>query len=301
MVLYTTEERSENMMKIVFADIDGTFFDMEVGVPTINITAVRALENSGNRFVFVSGRNQQQIEEMLDKYELDCDYIFGNGAGYKLVGETPIYRSFVQVADYDVLEGLLEAENTFYHLHTSNGVMLKPIANYEVHMAALRTYFDALGDFGKMAMDYKENYYRNECEHHENPFGYLKDNPEVKLVKAELMDTDEAKKKRLVESAGNSGFFAYSSYFSNLEILTPETTKGAAIAEYLGLFPKALSYGIGDAENDIAMLKAVDIPVAMGNSTPELLAVAKLVIGDCKDGGLGAYILADILEVAIDS
>ena len=42
----------------------------------------------------------------------------------------------------------------------------------------------------------------------------------------------------------------------------------------------------GDSENDLEMLRAAGIGVAMGNGTPEALEAADYVTGDCDDDGL---------------
>ena len=48
----------------------------------------------------------------------------------------------------------------------------------------------------------------------------------------------------------------------------------------------AESIAFGDSENDIEMLRTAGIGVAMGNATPECLAVADYVTADCDGDGL---------------
>ena len=43
---------------------------------------------------------------------------------------------------------------------------------------------------------------------------------------------------------------------------------------------------VGDAPNDLEALQAVGMPVAMGNATPEVLAVARMTVADNDHDGI---------------
>ena len=120
-------------MKLVFSDVDGTFTSHTHGVPQINIDAANALIAQGDRFVLISGRNPSQLEQVIEESGLAVDYIFGNGSGYKLAGEEPVYNHIVTMRDLDVFEQLFQKHDVFYHIHTSIGVILQPLHVYDEH------------------------------------------------------------------------------------------------------------------------------------------------------------------------
>ncbi len=72
-----------------------------------------------------------------------------------------------------------------------------------------------------------------------------------------------------------------------LEILNKDASKGSAVkelADHLGIKQEEVM-AIGDAENDLSMLKFAGVSVAMGNATPEVKAVAKYeVASNAEDG-----------------
>ncbi len=76
-----------------------------------------------------------------------------------------------------------------------------------------------------------------------------------------------------------------------LEIIAPGVDKSGAVAAAcaaLGLAPHELA-AIGDAENDIGMLRAAGIGIAMGNAAPAVVAVADRVTGaNDRDGAARA-------------
>ncbi len=79
--------------------------------------------------------------------------------------------------------------------------------------------------------------------------------------------------------SGRDDIEVSSSFINNLEINEKGATKGQAIltlAEYLGIDPSQ-TIGFGDGANDISMMKAVGIGVAMENAIDEVKEAADLV------------------------
>lgn len=64
--------------------------------------------------------------------------------------------------------------------------------------------------------------------------------------------------------------------------------KGTGIARTLELLGHSheSTYGFGDSENDLPMLRAVDMPVAMGNALPSVKAAARYITDSVEDDGV---------------
>lgn len=80
------------------------------------------------------------------------------------------------------------------------------------------------------------------------------------------------------------GIALTSSGADNFEIVADGVDKGKALcllAREWGIAPPEIA-AIGDSDNDLAMLRAVGCPVAMGNASEEVKAAAGLVT-DCND------------------
>ena len=58
-----------------------------------------------------------------------------------------------------------------------------------------------------------------------------------------------------------------------------------ALCEHLGITMEQV-VAVGDAPNDLDALRAVGLPVAMGNATPEVLACARIVVSDNDHDGI---------------
>ena len=78
----------------------------------------------------------------------------------------------------------------------------------------------------------------------------------------------------------------------NIEVNAIGADKGSALkglTAYLGMDP-AETAAFGDGLNDIPMLEAAGIGVAMANSVPETLAAADTVTLSCDEDGVAAYL-----------
>lgn len=87
------------------------------------------------------------------------------------------------------------------------------------------------------------------------------------------------------------GVFSHPRY---LEVVAPGIDKAVAVREacaVLGLAPAELAV-LGDAENDIGMLRQAGVAVAMGNASPEVMEAASWVTGTNAHDGAAAAIEA---------
>ena len=90
-----------------------------------------------------------------------------------------------------------------------------------------------------------------------------KDVEKVNVYLADVKDIEPLRK----ELSGVEGIVISSSLYNNLEINALGATKGIALmwlAGYLGIAPEA-TMAFGDGENDLSMLEAAGVGIAMGN------------------------------------
>lgn len=283
-------------MNIIFSDVDGTFKDLGKEIPKINIQAIQSLYEQGDRFVFVSGRNREQIQAVMDECQVPCDIIFSNGAGYQLYGEENVYRNALTREQFNYIVDVLEEHDVFYHIHTSTEVYVKPLSYYKKHLQRLRVYLESLGEQGKGMIDFKEQYFTEECVYVEDMKVFFQQHSDIKILKIEAMEEDEEKLLQLQEKFNQEGFLSFSSVITTLEITDPLSNKGEAIRQYTKAFPGATTYGIGDGENDTAMFEAVDMAIAVKNASETIQNRCQKVIGACDEGGVGHFIFDHIIN-----
>lgn len=152
-----------------------------------------------------------------------------------------------------------------------------------------------MGEQGKEFMDYKENYFANACRHEEDIMNFFRNNRDILPLKVELMDGKEEPLLHLQKIFENAGFSVFSSFITVLEIVDPDSNKGACIKRYLQLFDSVKSYGIGDGENDISIFDAVDVSVAVNSAKDLIKDYCDLVIKDCNNEGVGHFIFDTLI------
>ena len=89
----------------------------------------------------------------------------------------------------------------------------------------------------------------------------------------------------------------------NIEVVTPGADKGTALGMLCRELGTDLKHtaAIGDSENDLEMLRAVGLPIAMGNANDAVKAIcARQTLTNAQDGVAAAIdrILAENAEIS---
>ncbi|MDE5796441.1 MAG: HAD hydrolase family protein [Muribaculaceae bacterium] len=79
-----------------------------------------------------------------------------------------------------------------------------------------------------------------------------------------------------------------------MEIFAPGVSKAGAILDVARQYDATRVVAFGDNVNDIPMLKAADVAVAVANAVPEVIEVADIVIGPNTADSVPRFILDDI-------
>jgi Cof subfamily protein (haloacid dehalogenase superfamily) len=113
------------------------------------------------------------------------------------------------------------------------------------------------------------------------------DRPTIKVV---LVDDPERSEQHLAALHALLGERAYitRSHIDFVEVIDPSVNKGEALAFVARRYDLPLdeTLAIGDAWNDVPLLDAAGVGVAMGSGPPELLAHADHVVGDVAHDGV---------------
>ena len=110
------------------------------------------------------------------------------------------------------------------------------------------------------------------------------------------VESRERTRARL-EEAGLAVQLAYAEETS-LEVSPAGVSKAEGLSrlcDYLGI-TLAEAVAVGDAPNDTQALQVAGLPVAMGNATPDIKALAKMVVADNDHDGI-AEVVAEVFGV----
>ncbi|MBO4863773.1 MAG: HAD family phosphatase [Eubacterium sp.] len=262
--------------KIFLSDLDGTILTDEKKISPGTKKALTDFVNRGNTFAVCTGRDINSARAAYRSLELDVRGSFAiayNGAQiYDIDNEKTVYRTGVEISL--VAEILALAKEFGIHVHTYNDdFILSPAYNecMDFYRRVIKTPLIVADDIVKFL-----------------------DKAPGKLICIELHDHAKQEKFRemIEERYGDILNLMYSNDYY-LELIPKESGKGNALlrlAEYLGVKTEN-TIAAGDADNDISMIQAAGLGVAMINASDTTKAAADVVTeSDNNHDGLQAIL-----------
>lgn len=263
--------------KIIASDLDGTLLNSRSEVGEKNFTAISSLRERGIYFVPATGRTYAEIPDEIKACADIRYFILSNGAL--------------------VLDKLCD-EKIHFCINKSNTLRLYGIiSRYDAHLTARhdgKSYAEPLTEEGIEHHFIDENHVRvlkryaifpddfsnviNTVEYLEVVSAYFHSNEERMMCKAEIEEGGEIR----AVLVGKYG----------LEIFSAAAGKGAALlalCDKLGI-KREEAIGVGDSGNDLSLIEAAGVGLAVKNATDTLIAAADRVICS-NDDGVVAYIL----------
>lgn len=271
-------------IKLVALDLDGTLFDNSSHISERNLTAIRAITDKEIHVVISTGRPFEGIP---------FDQIKGTGINYAITANGS--------GIYEISTGKCLYENAM------DEELVTPILNFlltrDIHMDAFiggkgYTPVQCVETAQKLTVPSSiKNYIITTRTRLDNILQFIHEN-QLKVQKMTLnfypaadgtLIDRETVRKFLVS---NPSITTVCGGYNNLEFTRADANKGVGLrklAEILGVNPDA-TMAIGDTENDLAIIEAAGIGVAMGNATDAVKARADYVTTTNTKDGVAAAI-----------
>lgn len=263
------------MYRLIACDLDETLLDSAHQIPERVRRAISAARERGARFVPATGRPFESVDGTLAELGLlgeRGEYVISFNGGVITENSDDAHPLTTCSLAPDVAERLYEegiARGLCIHVYTLERVYLY---NY---WPAERAYIE-----GRM----------NIVETREPTLDFVERDGEV-VVKLLFMslDMDELRRteRELAASGLTDGLDVVYSSNRYLEFNAPGINKGAgllALAERLGIAPEE-TMAIGDNSNDVPMIRAAGLGVAVANASDEARAAAGYVCAADNDAG----------------
>lgn len=259
---------------LICTDLDGTLLKNDKTVSPENREAIAYFMAEGGYFTFITGRMPYFVKDILAKVSINAPFGCINGAGIydpvegKYVWTQPMRDDVIELVRYvdQNTEDMGIQINCFEHLYFSreNETM---------------EYFRQATGLPNLVRDYEDI-----------------DEPIAKILFGDYREDRLLGVKALLDAHPRRDDFDYiRSEHSLYEILPKGVSKGTLLtrmAEHLHL-PMGRTVAVGDYYNDVSMLRAAGIGVAVGNATPEAKAAADHVTVSNEDHAL-ARIISDL-------
>lgn len=250
--------------KILFLDLDGTLLNDRKEITPGNRRALEQLQRDGHRVVITTGRPLKSAMEQARRLEMDrpgCFLIAFNGAAiYDWERQAQVFVQGLELPA--VLQVFAYANSKNLHIQTYDA--REVLVERRCDDATVRRYC------GLVEMDFRVV---------EDIRGALRELPAKALVidyddQAGLLQTEQWLRQKMAHQV--DCFFSCDQY---LEIVPKGINKGEAVRRLCGIvnIPIEATVAVGDAANDLSMLRAAGIGVSMANATDEVKAAADAV------------------------
>ena len=283
---HTGDSNELKQVRLIAIDMDGTLLLSDhYTVPEQNIKAIRAAHAAGITVCISTGRMLEDASDFIHRLGLPCMIIAANGA---------------RISDRPLPEGKI-----IYRRNFADGDALAAV--------------DLLLPFGMMINGFEDGYVNTVLDETEKEYhlvyrdligvrhgeAVLREAAGRSMMKIFVIDhpaavsgnTDRIQAARRAIRHAMPHLEVVSSSGNNLEIMPGGVGKGDALAfltARLGL-DRSQVMAIGDAENDLSMLRYAGHSVAMGNAVPAVSLACRHQTASNDDCGV-AFIINRVLE-----
>ncbi len=267
------------MYKLVALDMDGTLLKEDKTISKENLEAIKRAKENGIKVVLATGRPTKGIEKYLKQLNLlnDGDYAVAfNGAVVQntKTGEI-IAKNFMNLNDLEYLYTLSKKLDVNIHALTPSSCITPKLNKYSELEATINGIPLEIVDFDNI-------------------------NKDTTIVKVMFID-DESILNKVIENLPddiNDRYTIVRSAPFFLEFINKKVNKGFGVevlAKNLGINQEEVIC-MGDAGNDIHMIKYAGLGVAMGNAFPELKEIANYITKTNEEHGVAHVINKFILK-----
>ena len=248
--------RFENVL--ICTDLDGTLLGSDRKVSRENLEAIEYFKSRGGYFTFITGRMPSCVTDIYNTVNPNVPFGCINGGGLYDFGEKRYVKTFE--LDKSVLALVEYVDKEF----PTVGIQINTFDNiyFSKESDGMRFFRDVTG-MPNLVRNYK--------------------NVDEAFAKVMFSETDAELISRLAEVlvrhplAGGFSFARSEKFF--FEILPKGISKATALTElcsYVGI-PVSRSIALGDYGNDVEMLRAAGVGVAVKNATEDAKNAADLV------------------------
>ena len=267
------------MYKLIAIDMDGTLLNGENKISQANFDAIQQASKNGVKVVLASGRPLVGFKRYLKELNLISEDNYAVAFNGALVqnsnGNEIISKTTLTIEDYKDLYNLSKNLKVNIHALTEDTVISPKDTEYTRHEAKL-------------------NHISNDIIAVEN---VPSNTTIVKVMFVDEPEIIEGIMDRIPEEVSNKYTVVRSAPFY-LEFLPKSVNKGvgvAALAKRLNIKQEEVIC-IGDAGNDIHMIKYAGLGVAMGNAFPEVKRAANFITRTNEQDGVAFIINKFILQ-----
>ena len=256
-------------MSVLFFDIDNTLYSHRTHrIPQSAMNALRIAKERGHLLFLCSGRSVQGLADYYDHGLFD-GLIASSGATGILHGEM-VFSHIIPDEIAEEVISLSEEYDFGLFIHCLKRSLMNPFGCERLSVI----------------------FQRNEAKLEETGFSMMRSFPKEPIQKIDIFYRKDSLvneiRKRFPKVLDDCAHLDPERIDFGSELTIAGVSKGSAVLEMMRILGKKTkdSFGFGDSENDIEMLKQCGTGIAMGNADPLTKAAADYVTTDIDEDGI---------------
>lgn len=268
---------------LIALDMDGTLLNSKKEVSPGNMDAIRQALSAGKYVVLCTGRGR---DELNDYPELLSSVPYGICESGSLImdfrTDTVIHNETIPAQYLDSLFDAAEAENAASFVLSLGRSLLAPEHLDHIEDYLMGVYQPMYQRIATLVPDVRSFWRSSGCP----------------VEKFNLYHRSAASRQRTLNRLASLPLTFACAEEASLEISPLGITKATGLTElcrYLKL-PLSRTIAVGDADNDLDVLKTAGLAIAMGNANDHVNAIAQCRVADNDHDGCREAILRYLLE-----
>ena len=263
--------------KLLAIDMDGTALTSQKKISPRTNAAVNDLLKRGVHVVTSTGRGLAELTDYSEEFRLmNYGILITGGIVYDFSRRVPIVTHAVDEETMFKIIDFGTEERAMIHLLTLENSIAREDDIQHMDAFDMSVYFDMFNRICLRVDDFKQ---------------YIRENP-GKVAKVNLYHRDKASRDRNFERVSKLHLSISLSERNNLEASPYGITKASGLEELCKFLDIDIAdtVAVGDGPNDIEILQAAGVAVAMGNARDSIKQLADFVTTDNDNDGVAVAI-----------
>ena len=265
------------MIQLIASDMDGTLLNEKMEISKENIAAIKKAQAAGIKFMVATGRSIEEAMPILKAAGITCQFITSNGAQIFDEDGQNISTVGIERDGLRQVVAILRRHQLYFELFTDQGGFTE---NSEARLTTVAQWLKSTSPTlsEAQALDIAKAHMTTLPIHDVANFDEVLANTSLMILKVFVManiDTPSLLSAK-AELLKISGLSITSSGANNIEVNHCDAKKGQAltkVADKLGI-PLTAVAALGDNFNDVSMINAAGVGIAMGNAETDVKAIA---------------------------
>ncbi len=276
------------MIKLIALDLDGTLLKHNETIDHETLQALKELKDV--RYTIATGRCLSFVENLVAKYELDCDLILNNGHEFiSKDKKTKLYYSFKMDHLREIINICFKYSSILI-MYDTNGkkyTFTKSNKLYQYHIKlALKNIFSLknIKYLLNKILIFNKNYFSDTIL-----LNSIDDLDNLDILKIDVRSINKELATKTLNELNLLDNIAISSWDNGFfEVCEASMNKGLMIKSVAQMYNISLDEvaAFGDSSNDIEMLDMVKYSFAMGNASNEIKKHGKFVTDTNENQGV---------------